>query len=125
LRSPAVAGSFYPASPAALRAAVDDLLAAKSTRCPQPPKALMVPHAGYIYSGSTAAAAYAALAPWAATIRRIVLRGPTHRVAVAGLALPESEAFATPLGTVAIDADAVAAIADLPQVGKSERVHAL
>lgn len=124
LRSPAVAGMFYPGNPNVLRATVDELLAGISASCSQQPKALIVPHAGYIYSGSTAAAAYAALAPWAATIRRVVLLGPTHRVAVDGLALPESEAFATPLGTVPIDADAVAAIANLPQVVKSERVHA-
>lgn len=124
LRSPAVAGMFYPGNPSVLRATVDELLAGVSANCPQQPKALIVPHAGYIYSGSTAAAAYAALAPWAATIRRVVLLGPTHRVAVDGLALPESEAFATPLGTVPIDAEAVATIAELPQVVKSERVHA-
>lgn len=124
VRSPAVAGMFYPGAPAALQASVDSLLAAAASRCPAAPKALIVPHAGYVYSGSTAAAAYAALAPWAATIRRVVLLGPTHRVAVDGLALPESEAFATPLGTVPVDAEAVAALADLPQVVKSERVHA-
>lgn len=124
LRSPAVAGMFYPGNPSVLRATVDELLAGVSASCPRQPKALIVPHAGYIYSGSTAAAAYAALAPWAATIRRVVLLGPTHRVAVDGLALPESEAFATPLGTVPIDAEAVAAVADLPQVVMSERVHA-
>lgn len=124
LRSPAVAGMFYPGNPSVLRATVDELLGSVSADCPQQPKALIAPHAGYIYSGSTAAAAYAALAPWAATIRRVVLLGPTHRVAVNGLALPESEAFATPLGTVPIDAEAVAAITDLPQVVKSEQVHA-
>lgn len=124
IRPPAVAGMFYPASPASLRADVDRLLAAAPASTMAQPKALIVPHAGYIYSGPTAARAYAALAPWRATIRRVVLLGPTHRVAVRGLALPASEAFATPLGEVRVDAAARAAIAGLPQVVVSETAHA-
>lgn len=124
IRPPAVAGMFYPASPATLRADVDRLLATAPASTMAQPKALIVPHAGYIYSGPTAARAYAALAPWRATIRRVVLLGPTHRVAVRGLALPASEAFATPLGEVRVDAAARAAIAGLPQVVVSETAHA-
>ena len=122
-RPPAVAGMFYPADPGALAASVDRLLAAARPAAAQP-KALIVPHAGYIYSGATAAVAYAALAPWARNIHRVVLLGPTHRVAVKGLALPEAEAFSTPLGTVRLDAQAIAAIADLPQIVFSDKVHA-
>ncbi len=124
VRPPAVAGAFYPGHPGTLAATVDQLLAAVTTREASQPKALIVPHAGYIYSGSTAALAYAALEPWRSTIRRVVLLGPTHRVAVNGLALPETEGFATPLGTIKLDHQAIAALADLPQIVFSDRVHA-
>lgn len=124
VRRPAVAGMFYPGNPAVLRRTVDALLAAAAAPAAEQPKALIVPHAGYIYSGSTAALGYAALAPWRASINRVVLLGPTHRVAVAGLALTEADTLATPLGTVAVDSAAVASIADLPQVVASDRVHA-
>lgn len=125
-RSPAVAGTFYPGNPHTLSTTVDQLLR-ESDSDKKPlihPKALIVPHAGYIYSGATAASAYAMLAPWAAQIRRVVLLGPTHRVAVNGIALPECEAFATPLGTVRLDAPAIASIAELPQIVFSDAVHA-
>lgn len=123
LRPPAVAGMFYPQSPAALSREVADLLA--HAREPTlTAKAVVAPHAGYVYSGATAAAVYASLAPRRAVIRRVVLLGPTHRVAVRGLALPASTAFATPLGTIPVDQAAVAAIADLPQVVVSEAAHA-
>jgi len=123
-RPPAVAGMFYPGDPAVLSATVDQLLADSASAADSQPKALIVPHAGYVYSGSTAAAAYATLAPWAAGIHRVVLLGPTHRVAVDGIALPEAEAFATPLGTIRLDAQAITVIADLPQIVFSDKVHA-
>jgi AmmeMemoRadiSam system protein B/AmmeMemoRadiSam system protein A len=88
------------------------------------PKALIVPHAGYIYSGPVAASAYALLVPLALRITRVVLLGPTHRVAVRGLALPAAEAFDTPLGRVAIDHAAVRMISHLPQVVVSPQAHA-
>jgi hypothetical protein len=113
---------FYPAEPAQLAQDVRQLLGEAS-----PPdlvaKALIVPHAGYIYSGAVAATAYASLAPVAARIRRVVLLGPTHRVAVRGLALPDVEAFDTPLGRVMLDAAAARAIASLPQVTLSTQAH--
>jgi AmmeMemoRadiSam system protein B len=123
-RSPAVAGMFYPGDPGILSATVDQLLAATPGTADNQPKALIVPHAGYVYSGTTAATAYAMLAPWAKTIHRVILLGPTHRVAVEGIALPEAEGFATPLGTIRLDAQAIAAIADLPQIVFSDHVHA-
>ena len=123
-RSPAVAGMFYPGSPAVLAATVDQLLAAALTSEALQPKALIVPHAGYIYSGSTAAMAYAALAPWRSTIRRVLLLGPTHRVAVDGIAVPKADAFATPLGTIPLDGAAIARLAALPQIVFSDRAHA-
>lgn len=122
-RRPAVAGSFYPGDPAILAATVDRLLAGVSPPTSPPPKVLIVPHAGYIYSGSTAASAYVLLAPIRAQIHRVVLLGPTHRVAVKGLALPECAAFATPLGDIPLDLETMAELRQLPQVVMSDRVH--
>ena len=128
-RPAAVAGSFYPGDAQALRATVAHHLASASAQAagtPTPaPKMLVVPHAGYIYSGDVAASAYALLAPWRDRFRRVVLLGPTHRVAVRGLAAPAALAFETPLGRVPIDQAALACIADLPQVLQSDRPHAL
>ncbi len=124
IRLPAVAGLFYPASAAVLAHDVRAMLQAAQPAA-HTPKALIAPHAGYAYSGPIAASAYAALAPVAARIRRVVLLGPTHRVAVRGLALPGVDAFATPLGNVSIDLEAVQAIAHLPQVSVSPEAHAM
>lgn len=122
-RPPAVAGLFYPGIASKLAHDVCALLAAAPAAAVVP-KALIVPHAGYVYSGPIAATAYAALQPIASRIRRVVLLGPTHRVAVRGLALPGSEAFATPLGEVPLDLQAAQAIAHLPQVTVSPLAHA-
>lgn len=123
-RTPAVAGMFYPADPRQLAHDVQQLLTAARPHA-LIPKALIVPHAGYIYSGAIAATAYATLHPIAAHIRRVVLLGPTHRVAVRGLALPEADAFDTPLGRVMLDTAAARTIAHLPQVSVSAQAHAL
>jgi MEMO1 family protein len=131
VRPAAVAGSFYPGEPRLLQAAVLDFL---GHHRPPPvaagaalrfPKMLVVPHAGYVYSGDVAASAYALLAPWRGHIRRVVLLGPTHRVAVQGLAAPLAEAFETPLGRVRIDRAALAQLSGLPQLVLSDRPHAL
>jgi len=125
IRPAAVAGVFYPGTGHALANEVAGLLSAVA---PTPtfaqPKALIAPHAGYIYSGQTAAHAYALLTPWAQTIRRVVLLGPCHRVAVRGLAVPHSTAFATPLGNVPLDRDAIVAALALPQVVQHDASHA-
>lgn len=121
-----MAGYFYPADAAELRNEVGRLLdVAPKLPDAVAPKALIVPHAGYVYSGPIAARGYARLAPAAGQIRRVVLLGPAHRVPVRGLALPEAAGFASPLGEVALDQRAAAAIADLPQVQVSEAAHAL
>jgi len=126
VRPAAVAGMFYPGNPVDLAHDVDALLAQAVAVAPNlQPKALIAPHAGYIYSGAVAASAYGLLKPIAQRIRRVVLLGPTHRVAVRGLALPGVTCFSTPLGCVAIDADAVRQIAHLPQVSISPQAHAL
>lgn len=127
LRPAAVAGMFYPGNPRALAKEVDDLLGGAQARAPQVgfPKAIIVPHAGYIYSGGVAASAYDAVRPGRDIVRRVVLLGPVHRVAVRGLATVSDEAFATPLGQVPIDREALAALKDLPQVVTSDAAHAL
>lgn len=126
-RPQAVAGSFYPATPAALNRLVAALLqsAPKPNQDARQPKALIVPHAGYVYSGQTAANAYALLRPYADTIKRVVLLGPTHRVAVNGLALPASRYFGTPLGNIEIDQEALASLKAMPQIVVSDEAHAL
>jgi AmmeMemoRadiSam system protein B len=124
-RPPAVAGLFYPASPGELSVGVRAMLdAARTDNAGRPPKALIVPHAGYVYSGPVAASGYARLASMAGRIRRVVLLGPVHRVPVHGLALPEATAFSTPLGEVPLDTAAMAALSELPQVTVSAAAHA-
>jgi AmmeMemoRadiSam system protein B len=120
-----VAGLFYPGDRADLQRTVADMLAGAAPRDGKPPKAIIAPHAGYIYSGPIAASAYALLAPLRDVVERVVLLGPTHRVAVRGLALPASRHFATPLGAVEIDVDAIQQLRGLPFVGVSEEAHAL
>jgi hypothetical protein len=117
VREAAVAGTFYPGDPVVLRDTVDRLLA----DAPRPPaqtpapRAVIVPHAGYIYSGSTAATAYARIAAGRDTITRVLLVGPTHRVPVLGVALPGADAFRTPLGTLPVaEAWAEGRLADVP-----------
>ena len=124
IRPAAVAGMFYPGDPATLARDVRTMLAGTEPRTLRP-KALIAPHAGYIYSGPIAANAYALLAPIADQIKRVILLGPTHRFAVRGLALPGAEAFDTPLGRVEIDLDAVRRIAEFPQVTVSAEAHEL
>lgn len=125
-RPAAVAGYFYPADRRALAAQVGEMLAAVPVdpAVSTWPKMLLVPHAGYIYSGSVAAHAYARLSAGRGRIRRVVLLGPTHRTAVRGIAVPGVSAFATPLGLVALDRAALESIRHLPQVVSSDPAHA-
>jgi len=125
IRKPAVAGMFYPANPTELAATVNSMLAAARPRAAMLPKALIAPHAGYIYSGLIAASAYILLSTERKTIRRIILLGPVHRVPTRGLALPEAEAFATPLGIIPLDLEGMNSILDLPQVHQSAEAHAM
>ena len=125
VRSPAVAGAFYPAQQQTLTQDVLALLAvSKAPADAASPKALIVPHAGYIYSGATAALAYGRLFKLRDSIRRVVLLGPVHRVPVRGLALPDADFFATALGQIEIDQQARSVIAQLPQVVVSAAAHA-
>ncbi|HHO67686.1 MAG TPA: AmmeMemoRadiSam system protein B [Gammaproteobacteria bacterium] len=123
IRQPAVAGMFYPDDPALLQQQVEDFLAGEEAAAGPPPKALIVPHAGYIYSGPVAARAYARLKPLRSRIRRVVLLGPAHRVAFRGLAASSARYFATPLGLVPVDQAAVEQILSLPQVQVLDEAH--
>lgn len=128
VRQPAVAGAFYPGQESILSRDVRALLSTARSHAGGPvpvPKAIIVPHAGYVYSGSTAALAYARLAAGRVTIRRVVLLGPVHRVPVRGLALPGVDFFATPMGHIEIDHEAVATVSRLPQVVVSHAAHAM
>jgi hypothetical protein len=123
VRNPAVAGLFYPGDPRELRAMVADYLGAAQA-AGTVPKAMIVPHAGYIYSGPIAASAYARLIPARRQITRVVLLGPAHRVGFHGLALSSADYFTTPLGSIPVDAATVKKIASLPQVRVMDVAHA-
>ncbi len=123
VRNPAVAGLFYPDDPRELRVILADYLAAASV-AGGVPKAIIVPHAGYVYSGPIAASAYARLKPARGAITRVLLLGPAHRVGFRGLALPSADYFVTPLGRIAVDREAVSKISALPQVQVKDVAHA-
>ncbi len=125
-RQPAVAGTFYPGVPAQLQEEVDRFLSEAGEEEPgRPlPKAIVAPHAGYVYSGPVAASAYACLRGARGSIRRVVLLGPSHRVPVRGLATTRADSFMTPLGAIPIDRDACDRALALPQVHVSDEAHA-
>ncbi len=127
VRRPAVAGTFYPDDPRDLELAVGNYLRASERLDDQAaaaaPKAVIAPHAGYIYSGPVAASVYARLAPVRERIRRVVLMGPAHRVPLRGLAVSGAEAFLTPLGQVPVDGAGVEAVLALDQVEVLDAAH--
>ncbi len=122
VRQAAVAGRFYPQDANELRRDVAKHLSLPTADTGRP-KALVVPHAGYMYSGAVAGAAYALLGPAAARIRRVVLLGPSHRLAFRGLALPAADAFATPLGRVGVDPAGRMALVGDEAALVSDRAH--
>ena len=126
VRPPAVADLFYPGSATELRRVIGGFLSpAPPSAEPAPvPKALIVPHAGYVYSGPVAGMAYGRLWPIRDLVRRVVLVGPVHRVSVEGLALPAAAAFATPLGQVDLDRAGTELAATLASVCTSDAAHA-
>jgi len=120
-----VAGTFYPVDPVVLTRDIGDYM----RRADVPPianvKAIIAPHAGYVYSGPVAASAYAALAPLRGKIKRVVLLGPAHRVGFRGIAASSARAFRTPLGDIPIDTGALdAIIGAVPNVGYLDEAHA-
>jgi AmmeMemoRadiSam system protein B/AmmeMemoRadiSam system protein A len=123
-RPAAVAGQFYPAAPDVLERTVLELLQSERRDRAPLPKVLVVPHAGYVYSGSTAARCYASIASEARRITRVVLIGPAHRVVLRGVAIPTVDAFETPLGRVPLDRASLARLANSPHVVASDHAHA-
>ena len=124
VREPAVSGSFYPSDPSVLRDTVDTLLSGAVPHPSITPKALVVPHAGYVYSGPVAATAYSLVARMRDAITKVIIIGPTHRVAVHGVALAGVEGFGTPLGVLEVpEAWAVERLSSLPTVSVSPEAH--
>jgi len=126
IRPAAVAGMFYPGNAPQLAAEVAELLDGVDNFEPRlaVPKALIVPHAGYMYSGPVAARAYDELAAARGVVKRVVLLGPSHYVAGRGLAVPRVDFFETPLGAIRLDREALQSLADLKQVVSSDPAHA-
>ena len=125
-RQAAVAGAFYPNDPERLRQQVETLLlqADASSLDPERIKALVVPHAGYVYSGPIAASAYSLLTKRRHAIKRVVLLGPSHRVPLRGMAAPTVDAFSTPLGDIPLDRESLEQLADLPSLQFRDDAHA-
>ena len=124
VRLPVVAGAFYPARTEPLRDAVQRFLAeASPPPVPGVVRALVAPHAGYVYSGPIAASAYAVLAGISPRPERILLLGPSHFAAFGGLALPEADGLETPLGVVPVDPLAATLLERFPCVTRLEKAH--
>jgi AmmeMemoRadiSam system protein B len=124
-RAAAVAGAFYPADPDALRRTVAGHLdSAAPPSDESAPKAVIAPHAGYVYSGPVAATAYRTLVAARPTVRRVVLAGPAHFVPLRGVAVSSADAFATPLGTVTVDDAARACALDVDGTVVDDAAHA-
>lgn len=122
-RPAAVADMFYTGDPVQLLAEVQSMLAQVNITAATP-KAIIVPHAGYIYSGPIAASAFAQLIPAKDKIHRVVLLGPCHRVALTGLATSSADYFETPLGSIPIDRERCKQLLQLPQVHELDLTHA-
>lgn len=124
IRPAAVAGMFYPDDPAQLDYTIKQLLTEAKTEG-KPPKAIIAPHAGYVYSGPVAASIYKLLQPLRGKIKRVVVMGPAHRVPFFGLAVPSVDAFATPLGPAPLDKTAIQQLVRLSFVHAYDKAHAL
>ena len=124
IRPPAVAGTFYPADPDTLQLMVNEFLD-HATTTGQAPKAIISPHAGFIYSGAIAANAYHLLSSVRKKIERVVLLGPSHRVPFLGLAICDADYYATPLGNIRLDKAAAQQLLDLPQVSAIDQAHVM
>jgi len=124
IQTPNVAGLFYPADPELLRRDVQRFLDDAAVQAGPPPKALIAPHAGYMYSGPVAGSAYAQLATVGEAINRVILLAPSHRVAFRGIASSSADVFATPLGEVPVDRKAIEAANQLPHVGVMDQAFA-
>lgn len=133
-RYPAVAGRFYPDTPDEITQSINTLLddvqlknmhGSESEENSLPPKALILPHAGYVYSGAVAASGYFLIKPFHSIIKRVVLLGPCHRVSVSGMALSTADYFSTPLGFIPVDQDSCQKILSMPEVEAFDKTHEL
>jgi AmmeMemoRadiSam system protein B len=124
VRPPAVAGMFYPEVPAALRRTIGTFLADAPQAPVASPRAIIAPHAGYVYSGPIAGAAFAAVGSLGGAVRRVLVIGPAHYVSFPGIAAPSATAFSTPLGEMPVAEEAVEAVAGLPQIRIDNVPHA-
>ncbi len=122
VRPAAVAGMFYPDDAPTLKQMVRGFLD-QATSSGAPPKAIIAPHAGYIYSGPVAASAYHLLESKRDQIKRVVLLGPSHRVPLLGLAASSADTFSTPLGTIPLDQEMIGQLSQLPQVKLMNEAH--
>lgn len=125
IREAAVAGQFYEADPVRLQGHINELLAGTESPPNARAKVLIVPHAGYIYSGKTAAQAYRCLESRRDEITRVILLGPAHRVYLDGMALPSVNSFITPLGSIKLDRSLIDKIIDSPDIVISDEAHRL
>jgi AmmeMemoRadiSam system protein B len=123
VRKAAVAGQFYEADAALLQQHIKALMSVAPSNNTVEAKVLIVPHAGYVYSGPTAASAYRCLESRCTEIRRVVLFGPAHRVYLQGMAIPSVDDFTTPLGKVPLDRKAIDQISQMPGVSVSDLAH--
>lgn len=124
VRKPAVAGMFYPGDPDQLSSDVEAMLAQADSDL-APPKAMIAPHAGYIYSGPVAATAYASLEQARSVIKTVVLLGPSHRVYFSGLAAPAADVFTMPVGPIPIDQQRIDQLMEsCPFVQRNSAAHA-
>lgn len=125
VRKPAVSGMFYPSDPVALESMVKEKLEREECHVEVGvPKALVVPHAGYVYSGDVAASAFSLLAHWPCSVHRVVILGPSHHFPFEGMAIPDSMAFATPLGEVPVADDLTTTFEEISCVKNEDGVHA-
>ncbi|QDU39786.1 hypothetical protein Mal4_41330 [Maioricimonas rarisocia] len=124
VRQPAVAGQFYPASAGELLWTIERLLDnADGTDWEAPPKALIVPHAGYVFSGPVAASGYRQLQPFRNIYRRVILLGPSHHVAFNGLAASSADYFETPLGEIPVDTGTIGRLLEEEDVAVIDAAH--
>lgn len=121
VREPAVAGTFYPNDPVALSSLIDTYLEGESGADCQ--KALIAPHAGYVYSGPVAGNIYRKVISAHDRISRVVLLGPSHRVAFRGMAIPSNTHFRTPLGDIPLDTRVISDLCELPAVTVMDQAH--
>ena len=123
IKQPCVDGYFYPGNPEILKKTVHTLIMKAKSYDIEPPKAIIAPHAGYVYSGPVAATIYKTLIPSKDLIKRVVLLGPAHRLAFNGIATTNCEGFATPLGNVPIDLKAITSVLSLPNIQVLEHAY--